>query len=89
MAHVREGTTSSVPELIPFENEVYGGKKSSTLDSLKRAFQVDTETGKKEPSGKETAFVKNKKQKKIVPQYDPIKDGPLVEPDSTGRLPGN
>jgi archaeal flagellar protein FlaI len=73
-------TPSPLTEPIPFELEVYGGgKKPSTLDSLKRAFQVETATGTKDQYGKDTPSRKGKKAKKVVPHYDSVKDGPLVE----------
>jgi archaeal flagellar protein FlaI len=71
---VLESVPSNVPELLPDEMELYGRKKTSSLDSLKRAFQVETEPGK---TGAPT---KSKKAKRIVPHYDSVKDGSLVEP---------
>ena len=67
------------PELLPDEMALYERKKTSSLDSLKRAFHVDNESGKKDTSGKETGFGKRKSPKKIVPLYDPVKEGSLVE----------
>jgi archaeal flagellar protein FlaI len=71
---VPESVPSNVPELLPGEMELYGRKKTSSLDSLKRAFQVEPEPGK---GG---ASTKSKKAKRIVPQFDSVKDGSLVEP---------
>ena len=76
-----EKIPSAVTEPLPFEMEVYSsGKKTSSLDSLKRAFHVDTGTGKKDQFEKDTPSKKGKKAKKIVPHYDPVKEGVLVEP---------
>ena len=67
------------PELLPDEVALYERKKTSSLDSLKRAFHVDDESGKKDKPGKEAGFGKRKSPKKIVPRYDPVTQGPLVE----------
>ncbi|MEI6293355.1 MAG: type II/IV secretion system ATPase subunit [Methanomicrobiales archaeon] len=72
---VMESSPSTIPELTPYEMELYGGKKTSSLDSLKRAFHVESVAGKKD-----TTSGKTKKVKKIVPHYDPVKEGVLVEP---------
>lgn len=68
-----------VPELLPGEIELTERKKTSTLDPLKRVFHVESETGEKGPSGKKDPVRKSKKAKKIILQYDPVTEGPLVE----------
>ncbi len=71
----------TVPELLPDEMALTERKKTTSLDSLKRAFHVEDESGKRDKAGKEGAFGKSKKVKKIIPQYDPVKEGPLVAPE--------
>jgi flagellar protein FlaI len=75
--------SGSVPgkthELLPDEMALTERKKTSSLDSLKRAFHVDEESGRKDKSGKEAGFGKRKQFKKIAPRYDPVTEGPLVE----------
>ena len=50
MAHApgERSIPQKIPELLPDEMALYERKKTSSLDSLKRAFHVDEESGKKE-----------------------------------------
>jgi archaeal flagellar protein FlaI len=75
-----ENKSVPVPELLPGEVELTERKKTSSLDSLKRAFHVEETTGSGEKTTKGGIFRKGKSQKKAIPHYDPVKDGPLVEP---------
>ena len=71
---------SNMQDLLPDEIALVERKKTSSLDSLKRAFHVDEDAGKIDQAGKRGAFGRSKKTRKIVPQYDPVIEGPLVEP---------
>ena len=83
-ANVTGSTPSTVPELLPDEMALTGRKKTTSLDSLKRAFHVDEESGKKDKAAKEGTSGKSKKVKKFIPHYDPVKEGPLVAPELPG-----
>ncbi|MEI6840999.1 MAG: type II/IV secretion system ATPase subunit [Methanomicrobiales archaeon] len=73
------GDPQQVPDLLPGEIELTERKKTSTLDPLKRVFHVESEMEEKGPSDRRDKAGKSKKAKKIILQYDPVVEGPLVE----------
>ena len=74
------GASQSVPELLPDEMELYLRPKESNLDPLKRLFHEEEAAGETDTPGKKKKPDKGKIEKKPILQYDPVMDGPLVEP---------
>ena len=68
-------SVTSAPELVPAEVDAYSRQKPSTLDPLKRAFGIKSEPGKKEAA----RDASKKKTPAATLQYDPARDGPLVD----------